>query len=171
MRKFKHKTTGYLATETNSEKNYKVSEPKNFTIPKWIVENSNDWEEIKKFPKIISLQHINTLKIITDKVNIEAWLEGNGTKFWQIYQVAVSENEVFALGDRVKYYGETCNLIKIYFNEHNQLSFRTNVKSVSIPKTGVFDLDVKYNKIKKAPEALFTLEQERYIIDLICKYK
>lgn len=47
MKKFKHKQTGHIATETHSEKNYKVSHPQNYTIPKWIIENSNDWEEVK----------------------------------------------------------------------------------------------------------------------------
>lgn len=45
---YKHKITGNIAVETISESNYKVSEPRNFTVPKWIVENSNDWEEIKE---------------------------------------------------------------------------------------------------------------------------
>lgn len=44
MKRYKHKQTGYIATETQSESNYKVSEPRNFTIPKWIVECSNEWE-------------------------------------------------------------------------------------------------------------------------------
>lgn len=47
MKRFKHKQTGHIATETHSEKNYKVSYPQNYTIPKWIIENSNDWEEVK----------------------------------------------------------------------------------------------------------------------------
>ena len=46
MRKFKHVETGNIATETHSEKNYKVSYPQNYTIPKWIIENSKDWIEI-----------------------------------------------------------------------------------------------------------------------------
>jgi hypothetical protein len=46
MKRFKHKQTGHIATETHSEKNYKVSYPQNYTIPKWIIENSNDWEEV-----------------------------------------------------------------------------------------------------------------------------
>jgi len=48
MKKYKHKITGNIAVETNSGNNYKVSEPKSFTIPKWIVENSSDWEEIEE---------------------------------------------------------------------------------------------------------------------------
>ena len=34
MKKYKHKLTGNIAIETSTEKNYKVSEPKNFTVPK-----------------------------------------------------------------------------------------------------------------------------------------
>jgi hypothetical protein len=45
-KKYKHKITGNIAVETTTEKNYKVTEPRHFTIPKWVVENSNDWEEI-----------------------------------------------------------------------------------------------------------------------------
>lgn len=52
MRKFKHRLTNNIAVESTSEKNYKVSEPRNFTVPKWIIENSNDWEEITEYPKL-----------------------------------------------------------------------------------------------------------------------
>ena len=46
MKKYKHVKTGNIAEETNSGKNYKVFEPKHFTIPKWIIENSNEWKEV-----------------------------------------------------------------------------------------------------------------------------
>lgn len=60
MQEYKHKSTGFIATETLSEKNYKVSDPKNFTIPKWIIENSNDWEKIiEKKPVFITNNGIN----------------------------------------------------------------------------------------------------------------
>ena len=42
--KYKHKTTGNIAELTQSGKNYKVTQPQNFTIPSWIIENSEDWE-------------------------------------------------------------------------------------------------------------------------------
>jgi hypothetical protein len=165
MRKFKHKTTGYISTETNSEKNYKVSEPKNFTIPKWIVENSGDWEEIKEFPKIISLQHIDTLEIITDKVDIEAFLEGYGIRFWQIYQVAVSETEVFTLGDKLDKW--EANIIRFDYN-NGIIRVISDAKGKGLVAS---EVSWELKNCKKAPEVLFTLEQERYIIDLICKYK
>jgi len=53
MKEFKHKTTGHIATETNSGKNYKVSVPQNYTIPKWIIENSTDWEEVIEIPEYV----------------------------------------------------------------------------------------------------------------------
>ena len=68
MSKYKHKITGYIAEETNSKENYKVSEPRNFTIPKWIVENSGDWEEI-----------IKSTFITTDGVTIS-----DGDDFWLV---------------------------------------------------------------------------------------
>ena len=46
MKQYKHKITGNLATETSTGKNYRVTMPQNFTVPKWIIENSCDWEEI-----------------------------------------------------------------------------------------------------------------------------
>ncbi len=46
--KYKHKTTGNIAELTQSGKNYKVSYPQNYTIPKWIIESSSDWEPITK---------------------------------------------------------------------------------------------------------------------------
>lgn len=42
--KYKHKITGNIAELTQSGKNYKVTQPQNFTIPSWIIENSTDWE-------------------------------------------------------------------------------------------------------------------------------
>lgn len=60
MKKYKHKLTGNIAVETNSENNYKVSEPRHFTIPKWVIENSSDWEEVveKKY-EIIEIHYLN----------------------------------------------------------------------------------------------------------------
>jgi len=59
MKKYKHKITGNIAIETNSGKNYKVSNPKNFTIPTWIIKSSNDWEEVIEYS--IGTKVLNTL--------------------------------------------------------------------------------------------------------------
>ncbi len=175
MRKFKHKKLGCIAEFNPSGANYILNENRQTPIqlPSWAVEDSNDWQEVKEeFPKIISFRRISDKMLYTlgrydlywGKEVIGGYTldvmitQGKNTNYTEIYQVAVSETEVFTLGDRVKYYGEVCNITGIYFNEHNQLSFRTNVKSLTVPRTGVFDLDVKYDKIKKAPTPLFTTE-------------
>jgi hypothetical protein len=75
MKRYRHKETGNIAVETSSGKNYKVSEPQNFTIPKWIVENSKEWEEI-----------INKVLIVTeDGKEIR-----NGDIFWNVFSEAIT---------------------------------------------------------------------------------
>lgn len=70
--KYKHKITGYIAAETQSGKNYKVSVPQHFTIPKWIVEDSRDWElinqtnEVGKFYKHPRTPLLILIKELTD---------------------------------------------------------------------------------------------------------
>ena len=189
MRKFKlikeYGGSPQLGTEVNKCNdfpNYNFNGG-NYTtvITAYFVENSPEfWEEVKeKFPKIISFRKISDKTLYTlgrydlywGKEVIGGYTldvmitQGKNTNYTEIYQVAVSEAEVFTLGDKVKYYGEICNITEIYFNEHNQLSFRTNVKSLTVPKTGVFDLDVRYNKIKKAPEVLSITEYKVEIFE------
>lgn len=67
MKQYKHKILDYLATETNSKENYKVSHPRHFTIPKWIIENSNDWELIPSIEVGKVYQSIKSLVIILIK--------------------------------------------------------------------------------------------------------
>ena len=47
---YKHKVTGHIASPTHSGKNYIVTHPQSYTIPKWIVESGNDWEKVIDFP-------------------------------------------------------------------------------------------------------------------------
>lgn len=99
MRKFKHKITGNIAVETISEKNYKVSEPKNFTVPKWIVENSNDWEEIveKDYEILMYRSKINT-DIYFDNPEYFSRLSSD----WEIYSIRRKSDGVeFKIGDKV----------------------------------------------------------------------
>lgn len=46
MKKYKHIKTGHIANETISNKNYKVSHPQTYTIPKWMIEDSKEWIEV-----------------------------------------------------------------------------------------------------------------------------
>jgi len=112
MKKYKHKNTDYIATETSSGNNYKVVEPKNFTIPKWIIENSNDWEEvIEKEYEILSFSNSKNL----------IWNRAKDDRFdakWQMYRPTEEESlkekgiiihsikrrsdgEVFSVGDKI----------------------------------------------------------------------
>ena len=166
MRKFKHKITGYIATETNSEKNYKVSEPKNFTIPKWIVEDSVDWEEIKEeFPKIISFRRTDASKYVinlTGRDNYNGWsLNGMlhagecvDSGDFEIYQVAVSETEIFTLGEKIYAPGTSYKGILKEFRVIGNNEFKIGI--------GIGDLANIYIdmcSIKKYKEPLFITEE------------
>lgn len=110
MRKFKHKVSGYIATESNSEKNYTVYQPRNFTIPKWIIEEGNDWEEIIEKQYEILLYH----------------------KQDQIKSIRrLSDNEVFSIGDTVQsirsnWQGNDCKIEIIRAKEDGTIDFTIN---------------------------------------------
>lgn len=103
MKKFKHKQTGHIATETHSEKNYKVSYPQNYTIPKWIIENSNDWEEmVEKDYEILYFK--DNFKSTSDKNTLmsfrndgEVFLNENNRIIYSVKRL--SDNEIFTIGD------------------------------------------------------------------------
>ena len=46
MKKFKHKITGIVAEKLNTCEKYKLKISTSDVIPAWVIENSNDWEEI-----------------------------------------------------------------------------------------------------------------------------
>ena len=66
MKKFKHKITGYIVKEQDTF--YKLEGHGNF--PKWAIENSNDWEEIKPefkvgdFVYVLGKDKINALDVV-----------------------------------------------------------------------------------------------------------
>ena len=49
----------------------------------------------------------------------------------------LSDNKIISVGTLVKYHGEICSINKIYYNEHEQLSFSVESEGIG-PKTGVF---------------------------------
>lgn len=109
MRKFKHKKTGSVAEQrqqqNSSDYKYIVKSEKYDLLPKYLVENSSDWEEIED-------KEYEILTITADERNVlEKPLEnilpyeGDGSLwgYWQIHSVKrLSDNSVFQLGDRVK---------------------------------------------------------------------
>jgi hypothetical protein len=55
MKKYKHKKTGFIAELASHGNDYNVVLDGEIqgTFPKWVVESSNDWEEVKsEYPKI-----------------------------------------------------------------------------------------------------------------------
>lgn len=99
MKIYKHKQTGNVAMPTTSGKNYKVSEPQSFTIPKWIIEESTDWEEVKEY-EILEVINKNSGETCSEIEDIQAWEGGYGRATWEISKVKrVSDGEIFTIGD------------------------------------------------------------------------
>ena len=168
MRKFKHKSTGFVAELNSNAVNYILKENRQLPeqLPLWVVENSNDWEEMKEFPKIISFRKISDKTLYTLGKYDLYWgkeviggytldvmiTQGKNTNYTEIYQVAVSETEVFTLGDKVII--DECNplynkgIIK-YFKVANDGHIRVEVSN---------GCNVGVQMIKKAPEHLFVTE-------------
>lgn len=117
MKRFKNKITGDIAELEFDIRYYLVKNESH--IPSRLIENSNDWEEVKEFPKIISFRslYLNSLNVILkyDGEKCISRSDGMDPKYTisystalvdpkcEIYQVAVSETEVFTLGDKVKH--------------------------------------------------------------------
>lgn len=116
-KQYKHKTTGHIAKQTNSGKNYKVSYPQNYTIPTWIIENSNDWEEIPIDYKELSLEdwliEVKKLNLTEEELvtfigtchfdNHYSKLEGEWSrdKAEILYNMWNPKEEVYNIGDYV----------------------------------------------------------------------
>ena len=173
MRKFKHKNSNSIVSG-DSEKGYRLET--GYYLPTWIVENSNDWEEIKEFPKIISFRRISDKMLYTlgrydlywGKEVIRGYTldtmitQGENTSYTEIYQVAVSKTEVFTLGDTVII--DECSasynkgIIK-YFKVAADGHIRVEVSN---------GCSVGIQRIKKALEPLFVTEdkKELYLDDI-----
>jgi hypothetical protein len=72
----------------------------------------------------------------------------------------LSDNFIFTVGDKVKYYDKNTEIKSIYYNEHNQLSFK--VKGDAAPLTGCFMTN--HPHFKKL-EKLFTTEDGQDIFE------
>ena len=114
----KHKKTGKIISESKNEYIFTDQDDKHFSIPKWIVKESNDWEEYN-FPKIIAF-----ISLYPNENNRIIWYEGNkciktsdgfsidNVKSFndalvdtsvKIYQIETHDREIFTIGDLVNY--------------------------------------------------------------------
>lgn len=119
MRKFKHKPTGEIFTEINNLEmiGLKDSESDGLTLPTWLLEQGDDWEEIKKEPNYLITAFRakdGSVAFITKQMSDEP-MYGLGIKQkdffkgensiedgqWEIFKVKNSKGEEFTIGDSV----------------------------------------------------------------------
>lgn len=118
MKNLKHKKTGKIISERENEYIFTEQDDKHFSIPKWLVDDSVDYEEYI-FPKIlafISLYPYENKRIIwyennkcvktsddfsPDKIiTYDVALNDENVK---IYQIETQDGEIFTIGDLVNY--------------------------------------------------------------------
>jgi hypothetical protein len=116
MKKYKHIKRGCIAELAGHKIDYNITLNGEIagTLPKWVIEDSADWFEVKDaYPKIVAVKNKYVGHIIwfdgetpikrddnlslTTTSSLQICLE-NGVI---IYQVAVSEDVVFTIGDKV----------------------------------------------------------------------
>jgi hypothetical protein len=179
MRKFKYKKSNSIVSG-DSEKDYKLET--GYLLPAWVVENSNDWEEIKEeFPKIISFRRISDKMLYTlgrydlywGKEAITGYTldtmitQGENTSYTEIYQVAVSETEVFTLGDKVKHpFTDGFDVISKFIickdpKKDVVISiYRPDLIGKLVANVGncLGNCNIEVSRLEKAPEVLFITE-------------
>jgi hypothetical protein len=179
MRKFKYKKSNSIVSG-DSEKDYKLET--GYLLPAWVVENSNDWEEIKEeFPKIISFRRISDKMLYTlgrydlywGKEAITGYTldtmitQGENTSYTEIYQVAVSETEVFTLGDKVKHpFTDGFDVISKFIickdpkKDVAIVIYSPDLIGKLVANVGncFGNCNIEVSKLEKAPEVLFVTE-------------
>ena len=124
MRKFKHKPTGEIFVQKNDLEmiGLKDSESNGLTLPTWLLEQGNDWEEIKEEPNYLitafrdlrtdpkeicrlstdgtygncSINRINLKDVLTNGYCVESG-------YFEIYSVKNSKGEEFTIGDKCNF--------------------------------------------------------------------
>lgn len=170
MKKYKHKLTGLIANQLKEMDFMYIlqNEPcgiKEAYIPAKVIENSNDWEEVKWHPKIISFKNICSDTILTYEEGINRF--NSGASDIIIYQVATSPTEIWTVGDKVKcknpesHLHKTQEIIGFFLNgltpdDTRNICVKTNLTN----KNGL-----NLNNIEKASEPLFVTEDGKEIFE------
>jgi hypothetical protein len=185
-KKYKHKITGDIAIK--SAESYFIDTVKCTTnIPANIIENSNDWEEVKEFPKIISFRSLYPAEkgIILTYEGEKCIKTSNETyrphsrvisfsvalkdPLCEIYQVAISETEVYTLGDKVKHPFNGSNSVISKFiickdpRKDVVAAFNTqdSIGKLFAILDNTFGIgNIKVCNLEKAPEPLFLTEDK-----------
>ena len=143
MRKFKHKITGKIASQITNIISYSVTN-ESHTYPSWMIENSNDWEEE------VDCKCTKDYEIVTSEPISKLLPEtfGNNQKILIIKRL--SDNEVFVIGEMVKFNTKNLQIIGFFING----------KSIRVLcKVSPFsNISVDLSEIQKAKTKLFTTE-------------
>ena len=173
IRKFKHKKTGHIFEQDGSYYN----RPKHECIPAWLVEDSNDWEEIiEKDYEILSYYAKNIAgkgdtyvdptyiwkqkslgqwsrfydnQFHTGPYSTEAITNHNGYGIHSIRRI--SDGEIFTIGDNITYNNEKTIIegFNLQFNKYLIADFKKTVSNC---------IGCNINYIQKAKQPLFTTE-------------
>lgn len=134
MKKYKHKKTGLIITEEN------LTKERSNLYSRFYLANESDFEEIKEYPKIVSFKHktktknpILNIKEFKGEESEYVLFEGYSVfdtkdyvvSNYDIYQVAISEDVVLTVGDRVEWNWVKCDskffTIKKFWLENNDI--------------------------------------------------
>lgn len=116
-----------------------------------VEKNSEFWEKVT--PKEFKILEVGILKDTSIKFTKgHTPLLNKGLGILSVKRL--SDGEVFSVGDRVEYRKKKTKIEKIYYNEHNQLSFK--VEGTSAPLTGCFSNNMPH--FKKLGDVVLTTE-------------
>jgi hypothetical protein len=115
VKKYKHKNTGTIVQQIRKDGDYECIST-SYNLPKWSIENSSDWQEVKEeYPKIISFRSKRSDENFvifyrsTDQcfTALKASDVGSFTlehmltlTHFEIYQVAKDKDTIFTIGDK-----------------------------------------------------------------------
>lgn len=144
------------------------------------------WEEVEEFPKIISFKRVpnpsiscylkwwvgENGKIQNSEFTVKEFLEDSR---YEIYQVAVSETEIFTLGDKVKHpFTDGFDVISKFIickdpkRDVVGAIDRPDLIGKLVANVGncFGNCNIEVSKLEKAPEVLFVTEDGVEILDL-----
>jgi len=160
---YRHKPTGELFRQTNTLeiRGMESMESDGLTLPIWLVEQSDDWEEVKEESNYLitafrstkdkSLARINALGLYDFGIPLKDLLHGENSiedGKWEIYSVKNSKGEEFTIGDKFSNGPKKTGFIKgfktpdvdvnaIYFSEEDSFCY-TNLDHVTKVKYPIY---------------------------------
>ena len=155
MKKFKHKITGIVAEKLNTCEKYKLKISTSDVIPAWVIENSNDWEEIvEKDYEILMYRSKNNSCIYFDNPKYFSSLNSD----WEIYSIRRKSDGIeFKIGDKV-YWNWQYSPQKYYTIEGFSINKEDN--SLDFYTKGSCKYSWIFNKIQHYKEPILTTEDD-----------